>query len=98
MKLLQDRTAIITGGGTPGGIGRATARLFAEHGARVAILDIEATDPAAAAAEVGHQKLRPPLAPVTLGELAALDPGQLGNMGHTGDTGPRDHAAREANR
>ncbi len=49
-------------------------------------------------AEVGHQKLRPPLVPVTLGELAALDPGQLGNMGHTGDTGPRDHAAREANR
>jgi NAD(P)-dependent dehydrogenase (short-subunit alcohol dehydrogenase family) len=53
MKLLQDRTAIITGGGTPGGIGRATARLFAAHGARVAILDIEATDPAAAAAEIG---------------------------------------------
>ena len=53
MKLLQDRTAIVTGGGTPDGIGRATARLFAEHGARVAILDIEATDPAAAAADVG---------------------------------------------
>ncbi len=53
MKLLQDRTAIITGGGTPGGIGRATARLFAAHGAQVAILDIEATDPAAAAAEIG---------------------------------------------
>jgi len=53
MKLLQDRTAIITGGGTPGGIGRATAHLFAAHGARVAILDIEATDPAAAAAEIG---------------------------------------------
>jgi len=53
MKLLQDRTAIITGAGTPDGIGRATARLFAEHGARIAILDIEATDPVAAAAEIG---------------------------------------------
>jgi NAD(P)-dependent dehydrogenase (short-subunit alcohol dehydrogenase family) len=57
MKILQDRTAIVTGGGTPDGIGRATARLFAEHGARVAILDLAATDPAAAAAEIGpgHQ-------------------------------------------
>ena len=53
VQLLQERTAIVTGGGTPDGIGRATARLFAEHGARVAILDIEATDPAAAAAEIG---------------------------------------------
>ncbi len=33
MKLLQDRTAIRTGGGTPDGIERAAARLFAEHGA-----------------------------------------------------------------
>ena len=57
MKLLQDRTAIITGGGTPGGIGRAAARLFAEHGARVAIFDIAATDPAAAAAEIGPEHL-----------------------------------------
>ncbi len=57
MNLLQDRTAIVTGGGTPDGIGRATARLFAAHGARVAILDIEATDPAAAAAEIGAEHL-----------------------------------------
>ena len=57
MKLLQDRTAIVTGGGTPDGIGRATARLFAEHGARVAILDIAATDPAAAAADIGAEHL-----------------------------------------
>ena len=57
MKLLQDRTAIITGGGTPGGIGRAAAGLFAEHGARVAIFDIAATDPAAAAAEIGPEHL-----------------------------------------
>ncbi len=57
MKLLQDCTAIVTGGGTPDGIGRATAHLFAEHGARVAILDIEETDPTAAAADVGTEHL-----------------------------------------
>ncbi len=49
-------------------------------------------------AEVGHQKLRPPLAPVTLGELAALDHGRLGKAGPVLDTGPRDNAATEANR
>src|ERR1700757_3306802 len=36
--LLTDRVAVVTGGG--GGIGAATARLFAQHGARVVIADI----------------------------------------------------------
>ena len=40
-------------------------------------------------AEVGHQKVRPPLAPVTLGELAALDPAQLGKAAPAVDTGPQ---------
>jgi NAD(P)-dependent dehydrogenase (short-subunit alcohol dehydrogenase family) len=38
--LLADRVAVVTGGG--GGIGAATARLFAEHGAHVVIADIDA--------------------------------------------------------
>jgi len=38
--LLTDRVAVVTGGG--GGIGAATARLFAHHGARVVIADIDA--------------------------------------------------------
>jgi meso-butanediol dehydrogenase / (S,S)-butanediol dehydrogenase / diacetyl reductase len=38
--MLADRIAVVTGGG--GGIGAATAQLFAEHGARVVIVDIDA--------------------------------------------------------
>jgi NAD(P)-dependent dehydrogenase (short-subunit alcohol dehydrogenase family) len=38
--LLTDRVAVVTGGG--GGIGAATARLFAQHGAHVVIADIDA--------------------------------------------------------
>lgn len=37
--ILDDKTCIITGAASRRGIGRATARLFAEHGAQVAILD-----------------------------------------------------------
>jgi NAD(P)-dependent dehydrogenase (short-subunit alcohol dehydrogenase family) len=37
--LLADRVAVVTGGG--GGIGAATSRLFAQHGAHVVIADID---------------------------------------------------------
>ena len=40
--LLKGKIAVITGGASPRGLGLAMARLFAEHGARVAILDLDA--------------------------------------------------------
>ena len=48
--LLLDRVAVVTGGG--GGIGAATARLFAAHGARVVIADIDAEGAHRTAAEI----------------------------------------------
>lgn len=51
--LLANRTAVISGAASARGIGRATAELFAEHGARVAILDIDGDGAAAAAASLG---------------------------------------------
>ena len=54
--LLDGKVAAISGAASKRGIGLATARLFAAHGARVAILDIEG-DAARAAAEAlgeGH--------------------------------------------
>jgi len=48
MRLLEDKVAIITGAGR--GIGRACAELFAAHGARVVLSDIDA-EPAREAAE-----------------------------------------------
>jgi NAD(P)-dependent dehydrogenase (short-subunit alcohol dehydrogenase family) len=51
--LLKDKVALITGGAGPNGLGFATARLMAAHGARVAILDLARAEPAAAAARLG---------------------------------------------
>jgi len=55
--LLNERVAIITGGAGINGLGFATARMMAEQGARVVILDLAAGKPAAAAAELGPQHL-----------------------------------------
>lgn len=51
--LLKDRVAIVTGGAGINGLGFATARMLAAHGARVVILDLAGANPAAAAAELG---------------------------------------------
>ena len=42
--LLADKVAVISGGASPRGIGLATARLLAQHGARIAILDLDQDD------------------------------------------------------
>lgn len=46
--LLQGKTAVISGAASPRGIGLATAKLFAEQGARVVILDLDEAQAAGA--------------------------------------------------
>ncbi|WP_137700660.1 SDR family NAD(P)-dependent oxidoreductase [Marimonas lutisalis] len=53
MKLLEGKTAIVTGAASPRGLGKATASLFAAHGARVAILDLDEGAAKKAAADIG---------------------------------------------
>ena len=59
--LLKDKVAVITGGAGPNGLGFATAKLMAAHGARVAILDLARAEPQAAAAKLGAGHLGPHL-------------------------------------
>lgn len=57
MGLLDGKTAIVTGAASPRGLGKATAILFAQHGARVAIIDLDDAQAKAAAADLpgeGH--------------------------------------------
>lgn len=57
MGLLDGKFAIVTGAASPRGLGKATAKLFAEHGATVAILDLNEDQAQAAAADLpgsGH--------------------------------------------
>jgi NAD(P)-dependent dehydrogenase (short-subunit alcohol dehydrogenase family) len=53
--LLAGRIAVVTGGG--GGIGAATSRLFAQHGARVVIADIDGDLAQQAARQIGESAL-----------------------------------------
>ena len=53
--LLADKVALVTGGAGLNGLGFATAKMLAEQGARVVILDLERADPAGAAARLGPQ-------------------------------------------
>ena len=54
---LKDQVAIITGAASPRGIGWATARRFAEEGARVVIFDLDAQAAEQAASAIGPQHL-----------------------------------------
>lgn len=53
MGLLTDKYAIVTGAASARGLGKATAAMFAEHGATVAILDLDVGAAEAAAADLG---------------------------------------------
>lgn len=71
--LLSGKTAVISGAASLRGIGRATAKLFAEHGARIAILDIDgaAADATAAGLGAGHIGLACDVADKASCEVAA---------------------------
>jgi NAD(P)-dependent dehydrogenase (short-subunit alcohol dehydrogenase family) len=53
--LLEGKFAVITGAASKRGLGKATATLFAEHGATVAILDLDEVAAKEAAADLGPQ-------------------------------------------
>ena len=53
--LLDGKIAIVSGAASPRGIGLATARMFARHGAKVAILDLDEQAAAEAAASIGAE-------------------------------------------
>ncbi|MBD2749874.1 glucose 1-dehydrogenase [Microvirga sp. BT688] len=55
--LLADKVCIITGAASQRGIGRATARLFSQHGGRVVIVDLDDGQAKAAAADLGEGHL-----------------------------------------
>ncbi|MFQ1701985.1 SDR family NAD(P)-dependent oxidoreductase [Loktanella agnita] len=84
MKLLDGRTAIITGAASARGLGKATALLFALHGARVAILDLDATAVQTAADDLpgpGHMALPCDVTDKTACETAVSDIlGQFGQV------------------
>ncbi|HEX2012440.1 MAG TPA: SDR family NAD(P)-dependent oxidoreductase [Roseateles sp.] len=55
--LLKDKVAVITGGAGINGLGFATARMMAEQGATVVILDLAMAEPQGAAAQLGPRHL-----------------------------------------
>ena len=69
---LQDRTAIVTGG--VGGIGLATARRFAEEGAKVVVVDLADEKGAAVADELGGKSANVIFADSDLRAAAAAAP------------------------
>ncbi|UYO94813.1 SDR family NAD(P)-dependent oxidoreductase [Pollutimonas sp. M17] len=57
MRLVKDQVAMITGASRERGIGLAVAKLFAQHGAKVVILDLDEKDARAAAAGLGEDHM-----------------------------------------
>lgn len=57
MGLLDGKFAIITGAASPRGLGKSTAKLFAEHGATVAIIDLNEDDAVKTALELGEHHI-----------------------------------------
>jgi NAD(P)-dependent dehydrogenase (short-subunit alcohol dehydrogenase family) len=55
--LLKDKVAVITGGAGLNGLGYATARQMAAHGARVVIVDLARAEPETAARRLGEEHL-----------------------------------------
>lgn len=55
MQLLERKVALITGAGSDQGIGRATAKVFAEHGAKTALLDVDGDGLERAVAATAHE-------------------------------------------
>lgn len=56
-RLADDKVVVITGAARERGIGLATARLFAAHGAKVAVLDLDESEAHAAAISLGESHL-----------------------------------------
>ena len=63
MKRLQDKTCLITGGA--GSVGLASALLFLEEGARVALIDLKAEDLARASASLDPKRVSTHVADVS---------------------------------
>ncbi len=55
--LLKDKVAIVTGAASARGLGKATAQMMANHGGRVAVLDLDENAARAAAADLGQGHL-----------------------------------------
>jgi NAD(P)-dependent dehydrogenase (short-subunit alcohol dehydrogenase family) len=55
--LLENKVVIVTGAASPRGIGRATAKALAAHGAQVVVLDLRLDDAQQAARELGEGHL-----------------------------------------
>jgi NAD(P)-dependent dehydrogenase (short-subunit alcohol dehydrogenase family) len=54
LMIVSGKVCVITGAASQRGIGRATARVFASHGAKVAVLDLDEAQAKATAAELGE--------------------------------------------